>query len=101
MESPEEIVDIVHIFVPLKYITGVVPLCSTFACSHCTISKAATFLAVVYDHVITLGEEVTTIWKNRAVRLQSKAAFIINRYLTEAIIAYVVYSESIESSVGA
>jgi hypothetical protein len=56
--------------------------------------QAATFLAVVYDHVITIGQEVRTIWNNPSVHLHSKAAFVINRYLSEGVFAYVVYSES-------
>ncbi|KAJ6474404.1 hypothetical protein C8R47DRAFT_1144032 [Mycena vitilis] len=53
--------------------------------------SAVSFIAVVYDHLITLDDEVDTIWKNRNVRWHSKAAFVVNRYLTESIIAYVVY----------
>ncbi|KAJ7453158.1 hypothetical protein FB451DRAFT_1281867 [Mycena latifolia] len=53
--------------------------------------SAVPFVAVVFDHLITLGDEVNMIWKNPSVRWHSKAAFAVNRYLTEAIIAYVVY----------
>ncbi|KAJ7649474.1 hypothetical protein DFH06DRAFT_1475844 [Mycena polygramma] len=53
--------------------------------------SAVSFIAVVYDHLITLDDEVDTIWKNPNVRWHSKAAFVVNRYLTEGIIAYVAY----------
>ncbi|KAJ7087623.1 hypothetical protein B0H15DRAFT_982846 [Mycena belliarum] len=53
--------------------------------------SAVPLVAVVFDHLITLGDEFNTIWKNPNVRWHSKAAFVVNRYLTEAIIAYVVY----------
>ncbi|KAJ6613734.1 hypothetical protein B0H10DRAFT_2191826 [Mycena sp. CBHHK59/15] len=70
MESPEEVV---QVFVVLKYVS------------------AASFMVVVFDHFITLDDEINTIWTNPSVRLHSKAAFVVNRYLTEAISAYVVY----------
>ncbi|KAJ7083924.1 hypothetical protein C8R43DRAFT_1051928 [Mycena crocata] len=53
--------------------------------------SAASFMALVFDHAITIDDEVRTIWINPTTRWHSKAAFVINRYLTEAIIAYVVY----------
>ncbi|KAJ6585394.1 hypothetical protein B0H19DRAFT_1109507 [Mycena capillaripes] len=44
-----------------------------------------------YDHFLTLGIEFRVIWTNPKANLASKAAFAINRYLTEAVIAYTVY----------
>ncbi|KAJ7149972.1 hypothetical protein C8R46DRAFT_1125363 [Mycena filopes] len=49
------------------------------------------FTALVYDHFATIPDEVNTIWNNPRVTCQSMAAFVLNRYLTEAIMAYVVY----------
>ncbi|KAJ7146734.1 hypothetical protein C8R44DRAFT_864464 [Mycena epipterygia] len=69
-ESAEQVV---QIFYGLKYFSAV------------------SFIAVVFDHLITIDDEVNTIWNNPNVRLHSKAAFIVNRYLTEGVMAYVVY----------
>ncbi|KAK6988069.1 hypothetical protein R3P38DRAFT_2805075 [Favolaschia claudopus] len=67
------IAETLQIFQTLKYIT------------------AAIFILLVFDHFLTIGQEVKTIWGNSTVRLHSKAAFVINRYLTESVTAYVVY----------
>ncbi|KAJ6591049.1 hypothetical protein DFH09DRAFT_1306683 [Mycena vulgaris] len=66
--------EIVQVFVGLRYFS-VVP-----------------FIAVVFDHVISLDDEVNTIWNNSNVSWHSKAAFVVNRYLTEVILALVVYT---------
>ncbi|KAJ6550615.1 hypothetical protein DFH09DRAFT_1366656 [Mycena vulgaris] len=69
-ESPEQIV---QVFYGLKYL-------SVFS-----------FVALVFDHLITIDDEVNSIWNNPTVRLHSKAAFVVNRYLTEGVMAYVVF----------
>ncbi|KAJ7716662.1 hypothetical protein DFH07DRAFT_862037 [Mycena maculata] len=55
--------------------------------------EAVPFVIVVFDHLITLDDEINTIWRNPTVGLASKVAFVVNRYLTEAVIAYTVYSQ--------
>ncbi|KAF8214995.1 hypothetical protein K438DRAFT_1955000 [Mycena galopus ATCC 62051] len=55
--------------------------------------------SLVYDHCLTLGMEVKFIWLNSKTGWASKAAFGINRYLTEAIIAYTVYTAIIFGAV--
>ncbi|KAJ7439215.1 hypothetical protein FB451DRAFT_1302633 [Mycena latifolia] len=47
--------------------------------------------SMVYDHFLSLGAEFHVIWTNPKVRVASKVAFGINRYLTEVIISYTVY----------
>ncbi|KAJ7816771.1 hypothetical protein B0H14DRAFT_2844117 [Mycena olivaceomarginata] len=47
--------------------------------------------SIVYDHCLTLGMEPKFIWMNPKTGLASKAGFALNRYLTEGIIAYMVY----------
>lgn len=46
-----------------------------------------------YDHFLSIGKEARVIWGNPKARVASKIAFGINRYLTEAVIAYTVYGE--------
>ncbi|KAF7348232.1 hypothetical protein MSAN_01776800 [Mycena sanguinolenta] len=46
---------------------------------------------IVYDHLLTLSMEFKFIWMNPKNGWASKAAFGINRYLTEVIITYSVY----------
>ncbi|KAK7006399.1 hypothetical protein R3P38DRAFT_1708155 [Favolaschia claudopus] len=71
--DPASVTETLQIFQTLQYIT------------------AAIFILLVFDHCLTIGQEVKTIWGNSTVRLHSKAAFVINRYLTEGVTAYVVY----------
>ncbi|KAF7364837.1 hypothetical protein MVEN_00354000 [Mycena venus] len=47
--------------------------------------------SIAYDHCLTLGMEFKVIWMNPKTGWASKAAFWLNRYLTEVIIAYTVY----------
>ncbi|KAJ7080542.1 hypothetical protein C8R44DRAFT_824203 [Mycena epipterygia] len=47
--------------------------------------------SMVYDHSLTIQAEAQVIWMNPNNRVVSKVAFGINRYLTEAVIAYTVY----------
>ncbi|KAJ6572155.1 hypothetical protein B0H19DRAFT_1256062 [Mycena capillaripes] len=51
--------------------------------------SAVAFIAVIFDHIITIGHEVNAIWTNPNVHWQSKAAFFANRYPPEAILAMV------------
>ncbi|KAJ7141504.1 hypothetical protein C8R44DRAFT_932190, partial [Mycena epipterygia] len=50
--------------------------------------------ALLYDHVLTLGEEITLIWLNPAAGLGYRIIFIVDRYLTEAVSLYAAYSKS-------
>ncbi|KAJ6584446.1 hypothetical protein B0H19DRAFT_1249413 [Mycena capillaripes] len=89
MASAEEI-SIVQVFVGLRYFSGEVP-CSGHVIALNLPFEAVPFVSLIFDHIITIGEELNTIWNNPYVRWPSKAAFLVNRYLTEAIIAYVIY----------
>jgi len=53
--------------------------------------SVVSFVLVVFDHLISLDHEVNTIWRNPNVSWHSKVAFVANRYLTEVILALVVY----------
>ncbi|KAJ6508311.1 hypothetical protein C8R45DRAFT_1089501 [Mycena sanguinolenta] len=46
---------------------------------------------IVYDHLLTLPMEFEFIWMNPKNGLASKAAFGLNRYMTEVILTYSVY----------
>lgn len=46
---------------------------------------------MVYDHLLTAHVEMQVVWANKNVSGLSKLAFGVNRYMTEAIIAYTVY----------
>jgi len=70
MASAEEIV---QVFTGLRYFS------------------AFSFIAVLYDIVITIDDEVNTIWNNPNTRWHSKVVFVANRYLTVAILAFVSY----------
>ncbi|KAJ7913545.1 hypothetical protein B0H13DRAFT_1873817 [Mycena leptocephala] len=47
--------------------------------------------SIGYDHFLTLRQEFQVIWMNPKTGFASKAAFAMNRYLTESVIAYTVY----------
>ncbi|KAJ4491704.1 hypothetical protein C8R41DRAFT_766208 [Lentinula lateritia] len=49
-------------------------------------------IIVFYDHLLTLHEELSTIWRTKksANHLQ-KATFLLNRYFVEAVVGYTVY----------
>jgi len=53
--------------------------------------SAFSFTVVIYDCIITIDDEVNTIWNNPSVRWHSKAVFVANRYITAAILAFVIY----------
>ncbi|CAK5283987.1 unnamed protein product [Mycena citricolor] len=40
---------------------------------------------LLYDHILTFSEEVRSIWQNRITSWPSKAAFWVNRYMTEVV----------------
>jgi hypothetical protein len=50
-------------------------------------------VVIVYNHILSIEKERRTIWANSNAKWHSKISFIINRYSSEAVIAYVVYSE--------
>ncbi|KAJ4482592.1 hypothetical protein J3R30DRAFT_3403115 [Lentinula aciculospora] len=50
--------------------------------------------AIVYDHLLTLNDELLTIWANPNRDFLQKLMFLINRYYTEAMVMYVVYVTS-------
>ncbi|KAJ7187949.1 hypothetical protein C8R46DRAFT_1241434 [Mycena filopes] len=47
--------------------------------------------ALLYDHVLTSGDELWLIWLNPAAGLDHRAIFIFNRYVTAAVSIYAAY----------
>ncbi|KAJ7191889.1 hypothetical protein GGX14DRAFT_578618 [Mycena pura] len=74
-QEEEEFVAALQLFTGLRYFVSV------------------PFITLVFDHLVTIDQEVTMIWTNPTVRWHSKLAFFINRYLPPAIISYVVYTQ--------
>ncbi|KAF9254289.1 hypothetical protein L218DRAFT_886616, partial [Marasmius fiardii PR-910] len=52
---------------------------------------SATFL--LYDHLITLDLEIANVWTNKHQRAWHKTSFVLNRYLPEAVMIYVLQGE--------
>ncbi|KAI3614791.1 hypothetical protein WG66_003278 [Moniliophthora roreri] len=52
---------------------------------------AVSLVAFAYDHLLTLDREIQHIWGNRNRGIIPKVVWIMNRYLTEAIIIYMAY----------
>ncbi|KAJ3983781.1 hypothetical protein F5890DRAFT_1520879 [Lentinula detonsa] len=48
-------------------------------------------IVMVYDHLLTLDDEFSTIWANTNREYLQKLMFVVNRYYTEAMVIYVVY----------
>ncbi|KAJ7489651.1 hypothetical protein B0H11DRAFT_2191778, partial [Mycena galericulata] len=46
---------------------------------------------LVYDHALTFRGEVTAIWMNTGTGVGNRIGFMVNRYLTTAMVAYVSY----------
>ncbi|KAJ7629891.1 hypothetical protein B0H17DRAFT_1218008 [Mycena rosella] len=53
---------------------------------------------LLYDHVLTIGDEIAFIWLNSAAGLQYRIIFMVDRYLTEAVSLYAAYSKSFRPS---
>ncbi|KAJ3781596.1 hypothetical protein GGU11DRAFT_812308 [Lentinula aff. detonsa] len=51
-------------------------------------------IVMVYDHLLTLDDEFSTIWANTNREYLQKLMFVVNRYYTEAMVIYVVYVSS-------
>ncbi|KAJ6567331.1 hypothetical protein DFH09DRAFT_1034497 [Mycena vulgaris] len=58
-----------------------------------TVPLAVGTTALLYDHVLTIGDEVKLIWRNSAAGPMNRIGFTINRYITEAMAIYVAYSK--------
>ncbi|KAJ7751540.1 hypothetical protein DFH07DRAFT_826348 [Mycena maculata] len=53
---------------------------------------SAVAVALVFcDHCLTSGDEIQFIWMNTKAGSGNRAGFLINRYVTEAMVAYVTY----------
>ncbi|KAJ7917184.1 hypothetical protein B0H13DRAFT_1995586 [Mycena leptocephala] len=53
--------------------------------------SAAAIALLIYDHALSFDQEVTLIWLNTAAGAGNRIGFMINRYLTEAMVVYVSY----------
>ncbi|KAJ7497584.1 hypothetical protein FB451DRAFT_1386814 [Mycena latifolia] len=49
---------------------------------------------LLYDHLLTLAEEIDLMWLNPAAGLGYRIIFFVDRYLTEAVSLYTAYSKS-------
>ncbi|KAJ7489649.1 hypothetical protein B0H11DRAFT_2229673 [Mycena galericulata] len=58
--------------------------------------SAVALAILLYDHSLTLKSEITGIWMNKAAGIGNRAGFMVNRYLTTAMVAYVSYSKWIK-----
>ncbi|KAJ7183520.1 hypothetical protein C8R46DRAFT_1308270 [Mycena filopes] len=67
----------------------VLPVASILATRY---MSAVSVAVLFYDHVDTIALEVERIWWNRAAGTGNRIGFLINRYLTEAMVIYVAYS---------
>ncbi|KAJ7917188.1 hypothetical protein B0H13DRAFT_2657922, partial [Mycena leptocephala] len=50
--------------------------------------------ALLYDHVLTLDDEIQCIWLNPATGVGNRLSFLVNRYLTECVVLAVAYAFS-------
>ncbi|KAJ3812137.1 hypothetical protein F5876DRAFT_75156 [Lentinula aff. lateritia] len=57
-----------------------------------SLALGVALIIVFYDHLLTLHEEFSTIWRTKksANHLQ-KVTFLLNRYFVEAVVGYTVY----------
>lgn len=85
--------EVVNTLLFLRYLTSEDHVDLTIP-SKLTMAPAFGLASIVYDHCLMLGMELKFIWMNLKTGLASKAGFALNRYLTEGIIAYTVYSRS-------
>ncbi|KAF8198356.1 hypothetical protein K438DRAFT_1584226, partial [Mycena galopus ATCC 62051] len=53
--------------------------------------SAAAVTAIIYDHSLTLADEVWLIWFNPQAGAGKRISFIANRYSTEAALIYIAY----------
>ncbi|EEB89468.1 hypothetical protein MPER_12429 [Moniliophthora perniciosa FA553] len=51
----------------------------------------ASLVCLVYDHIQTLHIEFKNVWTNKKHKNWYKLSFVVNRYLSEAVVAYVIY----------
>ncbi|KAE9408481.1 hypothetical protein BT96DRAFT_932693 [Gymnopus androsaceus JB14] len=48
-------------------------------------------VSVLYDHLLTLDDEFSTVWTNPHRHYLQKLIFVLNRYFAEAVVLYVAY----------
>ncbi|KAJ7131557.1 hypothetical protein C8R43DRAFT_1133773 [Mycena crocata] len=64
---------------------------SIFATRQRDLVAAIAAAMLLYDHILTWVEEVTCIWNNPAAGAGNRIGFMVNRYITEAMVIYVAY----------
>ncbi len=52
---------------------------------------AAGIALLLWDHCLTLDEEVTVMWTFFKGPILPKVIYVMNRYFTEAVLLYTVY----------
>lgn len=52
---------------------------------------AVALILIVYDHFITFDDEVANVWLNHEKGRLHKITFIMNRYFSEAVVAFIAY----------
>ncbi len=53
--------------------------------------KAVALVLILWDHCLTLAEEVATMWGPLNERIITKVIHLLNRYFTEAVLIYRLY----------
>ncbi|KAJ7358048.1 hypothetical protein DFH08DRAFT_1042825 [Mycena albidolilacea] len=56
--------------------------------------SAISMVVLLYDHSLILAQEVKLIWFNSAAGAGNRIAFVVNRYVAEAVAVYVAYLNS-------
>ncbi|KAK0457433.1 cytochrome P450 [Desarmillaria tabescens] len=56
-----------------------------------TYTPVAAMVLMLWDHCLTFGEEVATMWGPPNERTLTKVIYILNRYFTEAVLIYRLY----------
>ncbi|KAJ7358022.1 hypothetical protein DFH08DRAFT_847731 [Mycena albidolilacea] len=56
--------------------------------------SAISMVVLLYDHSLILAQEAELIWFNSAAGAGNRIAFVVNRYVAEAVAVYVAYLNS-------
>ncbi|KAK0491617.1 hypothetical protein IW261DRAFT_1438635 [Armillaria novae-zelandiae] len=62
------------------------------ACHQCIMMRrAGAAVLILWDHCLTLDEEVAVIWGSFNGKIPTKLVYIVNRYFTEVVMLYTAY----------
>ena len=99
MASPQEFIfpqnlqSSLDAFYATKYLAGAEH--SRHVTFYCRLMRysAAGLVCILYDHIVTLDAEVSTIW-NGSCPTVTKVMYVISRYVIEGMLMTVAYCES-------